>query len=109
MVKLGHVALDGTKVKANASKHKAMSYERMVKSEAQLREEIDELLKKAEQVDREKDRRFGRGCREEDLPAELRRREVRLERIARAKAELEAEAAEQHASKKHEGDGRPPD
>ena len=109
MVKLGHVALDGTKVKANASKHKAMSYERMLKSEAQLREEIDELLKKAEKVDREEDRRFGRGCREEDLPAELRRREVRLERIARAKAELEAEATEQHASKKHEGDGRPPD
>ena len=70
LVKLGHVALDGTKVRANASKHKAMSYKRMEK-EAQLQGEVDELLRRAQEVDEEEDRRYGRDKRGDELPAEL--------------------------------------
>ena len=97
MVKLGHVALDGSKIQANASKHKAMSYERMLKSELELTEEIDALLSRAVEVDGDEDERYGEGQREEDLPAELRRREDRLRKIREAKARLEAEAAEARA------------
>jgi hypothetical protein len=61
LVKAGHVSLDGTKIKANASKHKAMSYARMDEKEKQLKQEIDELLKKAERTDAEEDRRYGNG------------------------------------------------
>ena len=93
LVKLGHVALDGTKVAANASKHKAMSYGRMVKGEQELAAEVKALLERAERVDAEEDERFGRGVRGDELPEELRRREDRLARIRAAKAELEAEAA----------------
>lgn len=99
MVTLGHVALDGTKVKANASKHKAMSYERMAKSERELAAEITSLLERAEQVDRDEDKRYGRGVRGDEVPAELRRREERLTRLRAAKAALEAEAAAAHAAK----------
>ena len=97
MVTLGQVAIDGTKVQANASKHKAMSYKRMRQLELRLREEIDQLLARAEEMDASDDSRFGSGCREEDLPAELRRREQRLARIREAKTRLEAEAAEARA------------
>lgn len=97
MVKLGHVAIDGTKLQANASKHKAMSYERMLQMELRLQEEIDALLARAEEVDASEDARYGSGGRAEDLPAELRRREQRLARIREAKARLEAEAAEARA------------
>ena len=92
LVKLGRVAIDGTKVQANASKHKAMSYERMGEMEARLEKEIAALLEQAEREDSEEDARFGVGQREQDLPAELRRRSDRLERIREAKDELEAEA-----------------
>jgi hypothetical protein len=92
LVKLGHIAIDGTKIQGNASKHKAMSYERMVEMERRLNQEIEKLLAQAEQMDAEEDSRFGPGKQEEDLPAELRRREQRLERILEAKAALEAEA-----------------
>ncbi len=92
LVKLGRVALDGSKVQGNASKHKAMSYERMVKAEARLTKEIDELLEQAEQCDQEEDSRYGKGKRVEEIPAELRRREQRLEKLRQAKAALEAEA-----------------
>lgn len=92
LVKLGHVAIDGTKVAANASKHKAMSYGRMKELESRLKAEIDALLARAEAVDQEEDARWGEGQREEDLPQELRRRESRLERLREAKAALEAEA-----------------
>jgi len=61
LVKLGHVALDGTKIKANASKHKAMSYKRMKEEESRLEAEVAELLKKAESVDEEEDQRYGKG------------------------------------------------
>jgi transposase len=97
LVKLGHVALDGTKVQGNASKHKAMSYKRMRAEEKRLKAEIGELLRRAKEVDAEEDERFGEGERDEDLPAELRRREDRLEKIERAKAELEAEAKQARA------------
>ena len=92
MVKLGHVALDGTKVRANASKHKAMSYQRMKEKEAQLQGEVDELLRRAQEVDEEEDKRYGRDKRGDELPEELAFREGRLERIREAMAALEAEA-----------------
>ena len=101
LVKLGHVALDGTKVKANASKHKAMSYERMCKTEQELEQEVKRLLEQAEKVDGAEDRAYGQGQRGDELPAELARRESRLAKIRQAKAELEEEArqrAEQAAA-----------
>lgn len=94
LVKLGHVALDGTKVKANASKHKAMSYDRMGKSEVQLEKEIQELLKQAEEADCAEDAKYGKGKSGDELPEELKRRESRLAKIKSAKAALEAEAKE---------------
>ncbi|MHC5066566.1 MAG: IS1182 family transposase [Planctomycetota bacterium] len=98
LVKLGRVAIDGTKVQANASKHKAMSYQRMQELEKRLEKEIEELLEQAEQADTEEDARFGPGQREEDLPGELQRRETRLERLREAKAELEEEARASRAA-----------
>lgn len=92
LVKVGHVSLDGTKIKANASKHKAMSYKRMREEEARLEAEIAELLKKAEAEDAEEDRRYGRDKRGDELPPELAFREGRLAKIREAKAALEAEA-----------------
>lgn len=92
LVKVGHVSLDGTKIKANASKHKAMSYKRMREEEARLEAEIVELLKKAEAEDAEEDRRYGRDKRGDELPPELAFREGRLAKIREAKAALEAEA-----------------
>jgi transposase len=93
MVSLGHVALDGTKVQANASKHKAMSHERMLKAEKQLEQEINALIRKAEILDAQEDRRYGKGNRGSDLPEELRRRQDRLARIHQARLEMEAETA----------------
>ncbi|HWB42968.1 MAG TPA: IS1182 family transposase [Gemmatimonadales bacterium] len=95
LVKLGHVAIDGTRVKANASKHKAMSYGRMTQQDAALQAEIAELLRRAEQADRDEDARYGTDRRGDELPAELARRESRLQKIREAKAALEAEAREQ--------------
>jgi len=92
LVKLGHVALDGTKIKANASKHKAMSYDRMSAAEQQLEAEIRALLDHAAQVDAAEDAAYGRGRRGDELPAELARRESRLGRIRTAKAALEQAA-----------------
>lgn len=95
LVKLGRVALDGTKMKANASKHKAMSYDRMLKKEKQLQAEIDKLFRQAEKTDAAEDARLGKGNREDSLPEELKRRESRLKKIQEAKALLEAEAKAQ--------------
>ena len=92
LVKLGHVAIDGTKMKANASKHKAMSYDRMNEKEKQLREEVEKLLAEAAAVDAEEDLRYGKGRPGDELPAELARRESRLKKIGEAKATLEKEA-----------------
>jgi transposase len=94
LVKLGRVAIDGTKVKANASKHKAMSYDRMTEKEAQLEAEVRQMLEQAERVDEEEDRKYGRDRRGDELPEELARRESRLKKIREAKAALEAEAKE---------------
>ena len=106
LVKLGHVALDGTKVRANASKHKAMSYKRMKEQEAQLSAEVDELLRRAQEVDEEEDRRYGKDKRGDELPEELAFRKGRLEKIREAMAALEAEAQAEAAkaeSKDHPG------
>lgn len=92
LVKLGNVAVDGSKVLANASKHKAMSYDRMEQAEPQLEAEITALLTQAQAIDDAEDEEFGRGHRGDELPAELERREGRLKKIRAAKAELEAEA-----------------
>jgi transposase len=102
LVKLGHVALDGTKVKANASKHKAMSYERMVKKEEELQAEVEELLRQAEEVDVQEDGKYGKGKRGDELPEELARRESRLAKIREAKATLEQEAREAAEQKRQE-------
>jgi transposase len=116
MVKLGHVALDGTKVKANASKHKAMSYERMKKSEKELEAEVASWLAKAAAIDEEEDRLYGQDKRGDELPDWVRNKQKRLEVIRAAKAELEAEAKAQLAAgikpqrEKPDGDGpgKPP-
>jgi hypothetical protein len=100
LVKLGHVALDGSKLQANASKHKAMSYERMKASEEQLQAEVAALLQRAEAVDAAEDEKFGKGRRGDELPAELARRESRLEKIRTAKAALEAEAKQKAEAEK---------
>jgi len=92
LVKLGHVALDGTKIKANASKHKAMSYDRMKKREAELEAEVDRWLKAAEAADAEEDKLHGRDKTSEEMPAWVADKKRRAERIRQAKAELEAEA-----------------
>ena len=103
LVKLGHVTLDGTKVRANASKHKAMSYGRMREREAQLAAEVAELLRRAGEVDDEGDHRYGRDNRGDELPEELAFRESRLRRISEAKAALEAES--QTAAEQAEAEG----
>ena len=84
LVKLGLVALDGVKIKAAASKHKAMSYKRMSEEEARLNAQVEELLRRAEQADREEDEQYGPGRDKEDLPEELTRRETRLQRLRQA-------------------------
>jgi transposase len=92
LVKLGHVALDGTKIKANASKHKAMSYSRMVKREQELAREVERLLAEAEALDEKEDKKYGKNRRGDELPRELRFKEKRLEKIREAKRALEEEA-----------------
>jgi transposase len=110
LVKLGHVALDGTKIKANASKHKAMSYKRMKEEELRLEKEISELLKMAEVTDKDEDRRYGKNKRGDELPEELAFRESRLKKIREAREALEAEAREAAAkNEKKDEDGRPKD
>jgi transposase len=91
LVKLGHVALDGTKIKANASKHKAMSYDRMKKREAELEAEVDRWLKAAAAADAEEDKLYG-DQRGDEMPDWVADKQKRLEKIREAKAALEAEA-----------------
>ncbi len=92
MVKLGNLSTDGTKMGANASRHKAMSYGYMEKEIERLKAEIEQMLQEAEQFDAEQDAALG-SRRGDELPAELKRREDRLAKIREAKARLEAEAA----------------
>src|SRR5277367_1520694 len=114
-VKLGHVALDGTKIKANASKHKAMSYERMEKRAAELEAEVARWLSSAAAVDAEEDKLHGRDKTGDEMPGWVVDKKRRAERIRKAKAELEAEAkgaaeaklkAEAKAAEKREAEGR---
>ena len=94
LVKLGHVALDSTKVKANGSKHKAMSYARMLAKEDELTRQVEELLKRAEKIDEHEDGLYGPDKRGDEIPEELRFRETRLKKIREAKRALEEEARE---------------
>ena len=103
LVRLGHVSLDGTKIKANASKHKAMSYKRMKEAEARLEAEVKELLQKAEVVDEEEDRRYGKDKRGDELPKELAFRESRLRKIREAREALEVEARQEAEQARKEG------
>jgi len=109
LVKLGHVSLDGTKVHANASKHKAMSYGRMQKAELELQEEVERLLKKADKTDEEEDQRYGKGRRGDELPEELRFKESRLAKIREAKEALEREAQKEAQEKRAEQEKRKDD
>ena len=93
-MKVGRVALDGTKIKANASKHKAMSYDRMKEQEKAIRAQVEELLARAEAADAEEDALYGKDKRGDELPEELQRRETRLKRIQEAKKAVEERARE---------------
>ncbi len=107
LVGLGSLALDGTKLRANASRHKAMSYARMARKEQQLEAEIgvlrrnvDRMLREADRVDAEEDKRFGTERRGDELPVELQQREQRLVTIREAKQALEAEAFERETRRR---------
>jgi transposase len=109
LVKLGYVALDGTKVKANASKHKAMSYDRMSRRLDELRAEVDELLKRAQATDDLEDKKYGKGVRGDEIPKELRFKQGRIAKIEEAKAALEKQARQEAIeSGKLDDDGNPP-
>jgi len=108
LVKLGHVALDGTKIRANASKHKAMSYGRMPAAEAKLAAEVDGWLRQAAQADRTEDRAHGAGRRGDEMPDWVADKARRLEKIRQAKAALEAEARQAGAAAGDEREGGGP-
>src|SRR5260370_9063726 len=97
-MKVGRVALDGTKIKANASKHKAMSYDRMGEKQKQLKAEVKQLLEQAEAANAEEDTRYGRNRTGDALPGDLERRETRLKKIREAKRALEERARQKAAA-----------
>lgn len=97
LVKMGLLAIDGSKIKANASRHKAMSYERMQKDEERLKQEIAEIAEAARKKDELEDGKYGPHFRGDELPDELKRRESRLARIQAAKKTLEERKATEHA------------
>lgn len=99
LVKLGHVALDGTKLKANASKHKAMSYSRMARKEAELAAEVEGWLAEADAADAAEDARHGADKRGDETPEWMANKAKRLAKIREAKAALEAEAKAEAARK----------
>jgi transposase len=125
LIKLGTIAIDGSKVKANASKRKAMSYGRMVQEEKRLKREIRAILRRAKKTDDREDDLFGPDFRGDELPEELARRKSRLEKIQAAKKRLEAHQEEEDRAKGRDEDdedkpgkrgpkfkrpfGRPPD
>ena len=109
LVKLGKVAFDGTKIKANASRHKAMSYDRMLKKEPELQAEVDRLLAEAEALDEQEDKKYGKGVRGDELPNELKFKQGRLKKIRQAKAALEEQARRKAIEEgKLDQDGYPP-
>ncbi len=95
LVKLGNVALDGTKIQASASREQSVSFARLSEQERQLRATVEGLLGQAEQTDHEEDERYGKGCRGDELPPELADAQSRLKKIREAKRALQQEAAEQ--------------
>ena len=107
-VRVGRVAIDGSKVRANASKHKAMSYGRMVEKERQLEQEVHHLLTQAEATDTQEDVQYGRDRRGDELPEELRRRETRLARIREAKRVLQERAEAQATAAGRDADAATP-
>jgi len=110
LVKLGQVAIDGTKIKANAAKRHSLRYDRMSEVEKELEAEVARLLAEAQRIDDEEDTLFGKGKRGDELPVELRQRETRLAKIRELKAELEREAKEaaaQEQQEKESGDAGP--
>lgn len=106
LVKLGHVAIDGTKIRANASKHKAMSYARMQDEEARLRAEVDRMFAESDAIDAAEDVLYGADRRGDELPPELADRSSRLRVIQEAKAAIE-QAAREAAEQGGKGDGTP--
>ena len=92
LVKLGHVAIDGTKIKANASKWRTRSYAYLSEAEQELSAAVEQLLAEAQRIDEEEDELYGPGKRGDELPEELRERESRLVRIRELKADMEREA-----------------
>lgn len=107
LAKLDHVAIDGTKVAANASKHKAMSYARMQSEEARLKADIERFLKECDAMDAEEDAKYGSDRRGDELPAELAHRQTRLKKIQQAKAALEVREREER-DRAGKDDGPPP-
>lgn len=106
LVKLGHVALDGTKIKANASRHRNCSYAELSEQEKELARQVEQILEEAERADQAEDQRFGRGRRGDELPPELADGQKRLRKIREAKAELERQARKQAEEKKAEAEKR---
>jgi transposase len=108
LVKLGHVAIDGTKVKANASKHKAMSYDRMKKEEQRLRELVRDIVREAEDTDAAEDEEYGKDRSGDEITDErLRDPKTRMARIRELRAKLEAEAKRQHEERGDDDDPPP--
>lgn len=108
-LRIGRIALDGSKVKANASKHKAMSYGRMKEKQTQLRDEVTKLLAQAEATDAAEDAQYGADVRGDELPSELQRRESRLKRIREATRALKARAKEEAVAKGEPAEAAKPD
>jgi transposase len=102
LVKLGHVSLDGTKVKANASKHKAMSYGRMEKKAEELEAEVKRLLTEAQAIDNAEDAQYGKGKHGDELPKDLRFKQDRLRKITEAMKSLEQQAKAEANAKREE-------
>ena len=112
LVKLGQVALDGTKLAANASRHQSRNYKRLNEQEAALVAEVKRLMEEAARVDEQEDTLYGKGQRGDELPADLATAQQQLEKIQAAKRELEQEAqqrAEQAEREKAEQNGKPKD
>ena len=106
LVRLRHVAIDGTKMRANANRHRWLSYQRMEEEQRKLEAEMAEWLRHSEEVDAAEDAEYGQGCRGEELPPELRTAEKRLAKIRELKKELEQEAREAAEKKKAEVEKR---
>jgi len=106
LVKRGHVALDGTQIKANASRHRNCSYAGLTEREKELARQVEQILAEAERAERADDQRFGRGRRGDELPPELAEPQKRLQKIREAKAELERPAREEAEEKKAEAEKR---